>query len=110
MLVIPPLDLVEMEKLVKEGVPSSDIIKGIDKAFTDFAARNQSSPWNQINSFRYCLPIIREIHQARKTSGNVRPFPARHLEPARPNVIDEGSLEKYRAMMEKAKRKRKTGG
>jgi len=109
-LVIPPADLDAMEKLVKKGISSADIIKGIDKAFSDFAERNRSQPWKKINSFRYCLQTIHEIHQARTTGGNVRPFPGRSPEPARPNVIDEGALEKYRAMMERAKRKTQTGG
>lgn len=109
-LVIPPADLDAMEELVKKGIPAADIIKGIDKAFSDFAERNRSQPWKKINSFRYCLQTIHEIHQARTTGGNVRPFPGRSPEPARPNVIDEGALEKYRAMMERAKRKTQTGG
>lgn len=109
-LVIPPADLEAMEELVKKGIPAADIIKGIDKTFADFAERNRSKPWKKINSFRYCLQTIYEIHQARTTGGNVRPFPGRSPEPARPNVIDEGALEKYRAMMERAKRKTQTGG
>lgn len=109
-LVIPPADLEAMEELVKKGIPAADIIKGIDKTFADFAERNRSKPWKKINSFRYCLQTIYEIHQARTTGGNVRPFLGRSPEPARPNVIDEGALEKYRAMMERAKRKTQTGG
>lgn len=49
--------------------------------------------------------------KAAEAAAKVTPFPRKAPpEPARPNVIDEGALEKYRAMMEKAKRKTKTGG
>ncbi|MBH8587111.1 replication protein [Thermoactinomyces sp. CICC 10520] len=49
-----------MTKLLDEGVPVKTILDGIDLAFERFKPKHSR---DRINSFRYCLPAIYELHE-----------------------------------------------
>ncbi|MBN2909134.1 hypothetical protein JQC72_06305 [Polycladomyces sp. WAk] len=103
---ISPDDLTAIEDLVvREKVPADEIIQGIDRIFDEFAKRKKYRG-QKINTFRYCVPAILEGFDRKQAGANVRPFRNAYPEPARPNVIDEGAVAKYRAILDKQKKQR----
>lgn len=101
------IDHIEIEKmLLEEKIPAEDIKRGITFAFDRAKKTGQ-----KINSFRYCLGIIRDQYSARCESSKVIPMRPSYQEPARGNVIPENTddvLAKYEAALkasqERAKR------
>lgn len=57
-LMLSPLDESEIRKLLDEGIPVDVILRGIDRAFSQYQPKYQG---DGISSFRYCVPIIRSL-------------------------------------------------
>lgn len=51
-----------LNRLVKNRIPLSAVLDGIDKAFDDYQAKHDL---DEIRSLKYCLPIIFDLHHKR---------------------------------------------
>lgn len=64
-LTVNPIDLDEINKLIKNGVPVEIIKQGIDKAFADFKEKKRPG---EITTFKYCIGPITDLWERTKST------------------------------------------
>jgi hypothetical protein len=60
---IRPTDIQAAEKLFNEHIPNELTIRGIDNAFDNYKPKYEG---DKINSFSFCVPIIRSLYEKSK--------------------------------------------
>lgn len=95
-------DLNQMQELLDRGFTVEKIKRGIDHALATYKPRYNG---DAINSFLYCSKAIQTLYTKQdKPSGGWKP--RHYVEPARPNVITEDAVAKYRKIYEERVKKK----
>jgi DNA-binding transcriptional regulator YhcF (GntR family) len=68
---LSPKDDAAIAELIKERVPLSIVLEGIDEAFKRHKQRQRHAR-DRINSLNYCLPIIFDLHDKHKAKSDER--------------------------------------
>ena len=82
-LLVSPLDWAIVETWQKAGIPLPAVLKGIDRAFENFARSRRAAGGRQLKTLAYCVDAVLDAaEEAKETAAGAGPSPARKQDAA----------------------------
>jgi len=89
-LLVSPLDWAIVETWQKAGIPLSAVLKGIDRAFENFARSRRAAGGRQLKTLAYCVDAVLDAaEEVKETAAGAGPSAARKQETAEPFSREE---------------------